>query len=283
MTPEPGVGRVEARRGRLLGVTGGRDPDRAWIDDMAGAYERGLVATVFRPFALELADRVAGWQPRRVLELAAGSGALTRELVARGLDVDATDLSAAMVEVGAERAPGARWRAADAQELPFEDGTFDVVVCQFGAMFFPDRVGAFGEARRVLVEGGRLLVATWGALDRHTFQGATARALERVLPGDPPRYLDLPHSCHDPDRLAAEVAAAGFGDVVAEVVAPTTTAESLVELTRGYCLGTPLRVQLEDRGDLDELVDQVVQEVASDLGPDPVTGTMEAVLVSARG
>src|SRR4051812_28958472 len=102
------------------------DGDRVWSDTMAVAYERYLVPAVFRPFARDLARRVAGRRPRRMLELAAGTGVLTTEL-ARAMpatEITATDLNGSMVELGRDRAPGAAWRVADAMRLPFDDGQF---------------------------------------------------------------------------------------------------------------------------------------------------------------
>src|ERR1051326_5842255 len=114
---------------------------------MASAYERGLVSTVFRPFAVDLAERAAPIAPRRVLEVAAGTGVLTQELLAAlpSAELVATDLNEAMVELGSRRAPRADWRTADAMHLPFDTGEFDLVLCQFGAMFFPDKPAAFEE------------------------------------------------------------------------------------------------------------------------------------------
>lgn len=119
-----------------------------WVGSMPEAYERWLGPTVFRPFAVDLAGRVAARRPGRVLELAAGTGVLTRELLAADphCDLTATDLNSAMVEFGRRRAPAALWRQADATDLPFDAGRFDAVVCQFGVMFFPDKPAAFAEA-----------------------------------------------------------------------------------------------------------------------------------------
>jgi SAM-dependent methyltransferase len=131
---------------------------------MPQAYDRWLAPSVFRPFAVDLARRAANSAPRRLLEIAAGTGVLTRELVTAipAARVTATDLNAAMVEFGSRRVPLAAWRQADALRLPFDDRQFDLVICQFGVMFFPDRPAAFGEMRRVLAPGGRLLFSTWG-------------------------------------------------------------------------------------------------------------------------
>jgi SAM-dependent methyltransferase len=256
---------------------------RQWVEDMAEAYDRWLVPTVFHPFAVDMAARVAACRPRRVLELAAGSGALTCELLAAvDAEVVATDLNEAMVAVGAGRAPTATWRAADALDLPFADGGFDVVVCQFGAMFFPDRVAGFREAGRVLGEGGTLLVSTWGALERHGFEAALTEVTDALFPDDPPHFLrDVPHSCDDPGPILDQLRAAGFDDVTAETVVVTSTG-SAADLARGYARGTPLRRELSDRGDLDEAERAIDAGLAAALGAGAVTAEMEAHVFTAR-
>src|SRR5450755_1219662 len=133
---------------------------------MPEAYDRWLAPAVFQPFAVDLAQRAARLTPRRVLEIAAGTGVLTRELVAAlpAAEVTATDLNAAMVEFGSRRAEGASWQQADALRLPFGNEHFDLVVCQFGVMFFPDKPAAFREMRRALTPGGRLLFSAWSTV-----------------------------------------------------------------------------------------------------------------------
>jgi ubiquinone/menaquinone biosynthesis C-methylase UbiE len=155
---------------------------------MPEAYERWLAPAVFHPFALDLAQRAARLTPRRVLEIAVGTGVLTRELVAAipAAEVTATDLNAAMVEFGSRQVAGAAWQQADAQRLPFDDRRFDLVVCQFGVMFFPDKPAAFREARRVLTPHGRLLFSTWSTVDTHDFAAALVAGVERAFPDDPP-------------------------------------------------------------------------------------------------
>jgi ubiquinone/menaquinone biosynthesis C-methylase UbiE len=150
---------------------------------MSSAYERWLVPTVFRPFAIDLAARVAARCPRRVLELAAGTGVLTRELLASpdAPSVTATDLNQAMVQVGRAYAADATWSAADAASLPFAAGGFDVVACQFGVMFFPDRAAAYREAARVLTGDGRFVFSAWAAIDEHDFAAAMMAGIERAF------------------------------------------------------------------------------------------------------
>src|SRR5215472_15647668 len=160
------------------------DQDRLWSGSMPRAYDRWLAPAVFQPFAVDLARRAAKLAPRRLLEIAAGTGVLTRELVTavQAAQVTATDLNAAMVEFGSRRVPLAAWRQADALRLPFDDHAFDLIACQFGVMFFPDRRAAFREMRRVLASAGRLLFSTWDAVETHGFGAAVTAALGHVFP-----------------------------------------------------------------------------------------------------
>jgi ubiquinone/menaquinone biosynthesis C-methylase UbiE len=252
---------------------------------MPDAYERHLVAPVFRPFAVDLARRLATYRPRRVLELAAGTGVVTAEILAALPDADvvATDLNEAMVDLGEARVPAARWRQADALDLPFEDGEFDAVVCQFGVMFFPDRARAYAEAHRVLQPGGRLILNTWDALDRHDFQAAVVTAIRRIFPDDPPTFLvAVPHGYADAAIAVAELRSAGFRDVTGETIALAGHSSSAADLAVGYCLGTPLRAEVEARGELTEVTSRVAAEVVALLGDGPVTGRMSAHVVVAQ-
>jgi SAM-dependent methyltransferase len=257
--------------------------DRVWVDTMPAAYDRWLVPSVFRPFAIDLARRVAAHTPRHVLELAAGTGVLTRELLAVAGSVTATDLNAAMVDLGARVVPGARWRQADAARLPFAEGEFDLVACQLGVMFFPDKPAAFAETRRVLTPGGRLVMSTWGALDGHVFQAALVAALGRVFPEDPPTFMgSVPHGYADVDVLVADLLAGGLRTAAVESVALEGHAASAADLAAGYCAGTPLRAEIAARADLEATTAAVAREMTTLLGEGPVVGSMTALVVEAN-
>ena len=250
---------------------------RVWVDSMAAAYDRALVPAVFEPFAGRLAAQVAERRPEKVLEIAAGTGVLTRHLarLLPAATIVATDLNEAMVRFGAERVPQAEWRAADAMSLPFDDGDFDVVVCQFGAMFFPDRIAGYAEARRVITADGALIFNVWAEVERHSYERAFVQALRRIFPDDPPTFLEtVPHGYADRARIEADVRAAGFTDVAAETVEVSSDVTSVADLIVGYCEGTPVRGEIAARGDLAELTPRIVAEVESILGPGPLTGTM---------
>jgi SAM-dependent methyltransferase len=258
---------------------------RRWVDSMSEAYDRWMVPTIFRPFALELARRITARGPRRVLELAAGTGVLTRELLAAtggAADVTATDLNQAMVEFGRRHVPGATWQPADALDLPFDDGRFDVVACQFGVMFFPDKPAAHREVRRVLEPDGSYFLTSWGTIDGHEFETAVVAGLERAFPDDPPGFLGaVPHGYADLAVIVADLRAGGLEPVSAETVTLEGEMASAVDLATGYCTGTPLRAEIEARGDLAAAIVFVAEELERQLGTGPVAGGMTAHVVEA--
>ncbi|MET9698123.1 class I SAM-dependent methyltransferase [Streptomyces sp. NPDC006529] len=246
---------------------------------MPQAYERYLVPVLFRPFAEDLAARAAALGPRRILELAAGTGAVTSGLLAALplAEVTATDLNGAMVAFGSTRVPGAVWRQADAQRLPFPDGCFDLVVCQFGVMFFPDRVAAFTEVRRVLAPGGRFLFNTWGPIAAHAFDAAVQAGLERAFPADPPRFLPtVPHGYADPAAVGADLTAAGFTVEEQRELTLEGRAASAADVATGFLTGTPVRAAVEERGGGPAARAVILAEMTERLGPGPVAAPMTA-------
>lgn len=248
------------------------------------AYHEHLVPAVFRPYADDLAARVARFGPRVVLELAAGTGVLTRAMTASlpGVHIIATDLNAAMVDVGSAQEPTATWRQADAMQLPFGDASVNLVACQFGVMFFPDRPVAYAEVARVLTPGGHFLFNCWGPLATHEVETTVMAALAESFPDDPPSFLArVPHGYHDVDRIAADLTTAGFEGVDVETVELDSGGRSATDLAHGYCRGTPLRAEIEARGDLEATANAVATALERRFGSGLVVGRMAALVVSA--
>jgi SAM-dependent methyltransferase len=251
---------------------------------MPDAYDRQLGPVVFGPFARDLADRIARFSPNRVLELAAGTGLVTRELLrtSPGAHIVATDLNPAMIDYGARHVPAATWRQADAQSLPFPDASFELIACQFGIMFFPDKPAAIAEARRVLVPAGRLVFNTWGTLDTHQFEATLMDCLRDAFKSDPPTFLnDIPHGYADPARITADLTAGGLACDSIDTITMTGTADA-ADIALGYCTGTPVRAEIEARGDLDTTTALIKSEMRARLGDGPVTRTMTAHVVVAH-
>jgi SAM-dependent methyltransferase len=261
------------------------DATRDFSGSIPEIYETHLAPLIFEPYAGQLADRLVGRFPRRVLETAAGTGVVTRSLAsALGEDVSivATDLNPAMLEKAASLGTlrPVEFRQADAAELPFPDATFDAVVCQFGAMFFPEKARAFAEARRVLRPGGVFLFSVWDRIEDNEFAFEVTQAVQGMFAADPPRFLPgIPHGYHDPAMVRRDLAAGGFTrSPLVETVAARSRAGSAHVPAIAYCQGTPLRNEIEarDASRLGEATESAAEEIARRFGHGPVDGKIQA-------
>jgi len=266
--------------------------DKIFAGSIPEIYDRFLVPLIFEPYAAGLAARIAGTNPRHVLETAAGTGVLTRAVASRLAETArlvVTDLNQPMLDRAAAQQPPDRrltWQQADALALPFEDRTFDVVACQFGAMFFPDKVQGYREARRVLKPGGRFFFNVWDRIEDNEFADVVTQALAAVFPDDPPRFMArTPHGYHDVERIRAELKAAGFADVSVDTVTERSKAPSPRDPAVAYCQGTPLRNEIEarDASRLDEATQKAAEALERRFGNGPVDGRIQAHVISAGG
>ncbi|GAB4068207.1 class I SAM-dependent methyltransferase [Ancylobacter sonchi] len=263
--------------------------DSVFAGAIPDIYERLLVPILFAPFAADLAARVAALEPYRVLETAAGTGAATRAFAERlpaQAHITATDLNPAMLEVAARgiHDPRIDWRQADAMALPFGDGMFDAVICQFGVMFLPDKLQGFREVRRVLAPGGTLIFNVWDRLAANDFGLAVTEALTALFPEDPPLFMErTPHGYSSLDRLHEDVSGAGLTGFTAAVVSHVGRAHSARDLAVAFCQGTPLRGEIEARapGRLEEVTNAVVPALKARFGPGAIEGRLRAIVVSA--
>lgn len=254
-------------------------------------YDTHLVPMIFGPYAADLAARVVALGPSRVLEIAAGTGVVTRAM-ARALpaqaELVATDLNQPMLDraaaVGTQRP--VQWRQADAMHLPFDDASFDVVVCQFGAMFFPDKARAFSEVRRVLRRDGAFVFNVWDRLEDNEFADVATSALAGVFPADPPRFMArTPHGYFDRETIAADLRAGGFDAVPSvETLAARSRAASAQLVAFAYCQGTPLRNEIEAHGGvgLAEATAVCAAALVQRFGDGPVDGKIQALVVTVR-
>jgi SAM-dependent methyltransferase len=263
--------------------------DAAFAGTIPQLYERCLVPLIFEPYAADLASRVAYYRPSSVLEIAAGTGVVTRQLaktLPHEVSILATDLNQPMLDqaaaVGTSRA--VKWQQADAMQLPFPDGAFDVLVCQFGVMFFPDKAKAFSEARRVLRPCGRFIFNVWDRIDQNEFADIVTDSLKTLFPNDPPQFLArIPHGYHNPVVISQDLAHGGF-DSTPEVA--TLPARSRADSPRtpavGYCQGTPLRSEIEarDASRLAEATDTATNAIAKQFGHGPIDGKIQARIIT---
>jgi ubiquinone/menaquinone biosynthesis C-methylase UbiE len=251
-------------------------------------YDRLMVPLIFQPYALDLAGRLGA--ARDILEVAAGTGAVTRALAARlatDARIVATDLNQPMIDYTARRLEGDRriaWRQADALALPFADQSFDAVLCQFGAMFFPDRVRGYREARRVMRKTGRYLFSVWDRISESVFADAITDSLVQFQPQNPPRFLArTPHGYHDADKIRADLVAAGFAKIAIEPVQKISRAASARDVAVAYCHGTPLRNEIEAIAGLglERATEAAVSELQRRFGDGPIAGPIKALVIEA--
>ena len=264
--------------------------DTAFVGSIPELYERYMVPMIFAPYASDMAARIAAVRPAAVLETAAGTGVLTRALAAQlapDSDLTATDLNQAMLDEARRRLPGrnVRWQQADAMALPFDEASFDVVACQFGAMFFPDRPAAYAEARRLLRDGGRFFFSVWDRLEENHFVHVIQRELDALFPENPPRFMvRVPHGYFDGDVIGAHLRDGGYtAPPRIEALVVTSRAPSAHDAAFAYCQGTPLRVELEQLGPgaLERATDAAEAALRRRYGDGPLEGQIRALIVEA--
>jgi SAM-dependent methyltransferase len=265
------------------------ETDKVFTGSIPKLYETYLVPLIFEPYAADLVNRLRSRAVSRVLEIAAGTGVVTRALASvlpENVSIVATDLNQAMLDqasaVGTKRA--VEWRQADAMRLPFQDGIFDAVVCQFGVMFFPEKSKAFSEARRVLRPGGVFIFNVWDRIAENEFADTVTTALESLFPKDPPRFLArTPHGYYDHRIIERDLASGGFtASPRIDTVAARSRATSSRIPAIAYCQGTPLRNEIESRdaARLGEATDIAAEAIARRFGRDPVDGKIQAHVVT---
>jgi ubiquinone/menaquinone biosynthesis C-methylase UbiE len=264
--------------------------DKLFTGSIPELYDRFMVPMLFEPYAQDLADRIARLSPRAVLETAAGTGVVTRAMAARlgaGVSLVATDLNQPMLDRA--RAAGnlperVVLQQADAQALPFADQSFDAVVCQFGAMFFPDRIGAYREALRVLKPGGTFLFNVWDRIETNTVPRIVSEAVAASFPEAPSTFMErVPHGYHDLDMIRRDLADAGFASAATETLDRTSRAGSPHDAALALCQGTPMRSEIvaRDAGRLAEVTERAAAALAQHYGTGPIEGPIRAHVIAA--
>lgn len=251
-------------------------------------YERYLVPLLFRPYAELLAARASSFSPMRILETAAGTGVVTAALASAlpQASMVATDLNQAMLDVAATRvsAPNVSFREADALHLPFEDQSFDLVVCQFGAMFYPDKIAGNAEARRVLRDDGRYLLAIWNHIEDNPLSELAHQTMERLFPDNPPMFMKRgPFSYGDTGRIESDLRSAGFGHVNIDTIELMSRSPSARDAANGLTYGSPMGVELAEYGDgaLDRVFAEFSEGARRWEGRDGFEAPMSAHIVTA--
>ena len=262
----------------------------AFTGSIPAEYEQRLGPILFADFAAVMAERAARYKPARVLELAAGTGIVTREMRNRldpAVEIVATDLNAGMLELAARKfTPGeaVTFQTADAMTLPFADDAFPLVICQFGVMFFPDLEASLRETRRVLQPGGKYLFSVWDSHALNPFARIAHTVAGGFFPEDPPTFYLVPFSLHSIDPIKSALSDAGFTDIAIHVDSMHKRVPSAADFARGLIYGNPLATQIEERAAVhpDSVVDAVAEALRSEFGPDPITVPLQTIAYDAR-
>jgi ubiquinone/menaquinone biosynthesis C-methylase UbiE len=256
-----------------------------FIGSIPQHYDRFLGPRIFHDFADDLAGRVAELTPGSVLELAAGTGIVTRRLrdaLPADCPLIASDLNPPMLEVAKSKFKSdekLHFEPADAMNLPYEDSSFDAVACQFGVMFFPEKQRSFEEVQRVLKPGGSYIFSVWGPWETNPFARIAHEAVAEFFPDDPPGFYRVPFAYHDTDDIQASVTGAGFSRVTIETLHVTSAIPSAMEFATGLVFGNPLFEEVTSRGgDPDQVCSAVAAAIEDQLGE---SMPLEALIINA--
>lgn len=259
-----------------------------YVGDVAIPYDQDLGPVLFEHYGADTAQRVAERSVRHVLEIAAGTGIVTRHLrdvLAKDARLTAIDISDSMLEVARKKfLPHEKvtFQVADATALPFDNEAFDAVVCQFGVMFF-DKEAAFREVHRTLRHGGRYLFRVWDSEHYNPFAGLSFEVLKRFFPSDTPRFLFDPVACHQIDPIKEKLIRAGFDRIVISIQRKEYDIPDVTAFARALVF-SPLIFEIRERGGVDpEAIAQALTEaLMKEYGSNPTRYPMQAILFEAE-
>lgn len=260
-----------------------RDPNVIFEGSIPTNYDRYLGPALFEPFAKDMAARLKDEQPKNVLEIACGTGILTRRLrdsLAPTVRLVATDLNPGMLAFAQGKfsaSENLEWQDADAEALPFDEGSFDAVVCQFGLMFVPNKELVMRECYRILSSGGVFLFNVWDSIERNPFGQIAHRTIASFFEHDPPSFYELPFGFYDADLIRGLLERAGFKAIEATLVKLPCLSPSAAEFAIGLVRGNPVSTAIQERGvEIDDVIRAVTREIAQRYGAAPVESTMQA-------
>lgn len=260
----------------------------SFTGSMPEYYDSLLGPAWFDKFALDLAARVPASPPGPLLEIACGTGIVTRRLRQRlkpEVGIVATDISKAMLDYARAKPGGTaiEWREADACKLPFEDAGFGAAVCAFGIMFVPDKAAAFREVRRVLREGGTFVFNVWDRIEENPHARSSAEVFEALFPGDPEmQFVKIPYGMHDRALLRGLLSQARFREVRIEARRFEVHSPDARSIALGQIRGSPRVLLIEKRGaSVDEVIGRTASALAMAGGSKPYRSHAQAVVVEA--
>ena len=261
----------------------------AFVGSIPENYDRYLGPVLFDPYAADLVARLEVPENASVLELACGTGIVTlrlRDRLGSRAKLVATDLNEAMMgyasgKFGAEAA--VEWKQVDAIDLPFDDQSFDAVVCQFGLMFFPDKERALRETYRVLRPGGVFLFSVWDKIETNYLPQIAHTIIAKFFDDSPPDFYEVPFSFHDPKTIKSLVSTTGFKQLQVSVLPLEAISPSARDVAKGLIHGNPVITAIKERDEsrVPEIEAAVAAAVAARCGDAPVRGRMQALVCTA--
>lgn len=265
------------------------DVNSNFVGSVPEYYDKGLVPVIFIDYAQELAQKVIEKKPNSVLELAAGTGVVTRLLrdgVSPECAIIASDLNEPMLGVARQKFKpneAISFQTINAMEIPLENNSLDVVVCQFGVMFFPDKVKSYREALRVLKPGGHYIFNAWDSHAFNPFAAVGQSVVEETFPDDPPGFYKVPFHYHDAEEMKRDMSDAGFSSVIVERKQITKTIALPDAFAKGFIYGNPIGEEISMRGgDPDVMVEKVRHAMEAEFGKDPATMPLSAFFVTGQ-
>ena len=265
------------------------DSHTAFIGSIPEYYDKYLGPLIFEEYALDLARRVSVPAGGTVLETAAGTGIATRHLrdiLPQDVKIVVTDLNESMLEYSKLKFNAhhnLEFQPADAVDLSFPSALFDAVVCQFSLMFFPDKQAALKEVARVLKPGGVFVFNIWDSYEHNHFIQTVNETLFRLFPEDPPPFFDVPYGYYQIDEVKGLLGQTGFSDIEIAVLPRDSLAETARQVALGYILGTPVCIQIAERGgiEVEKIVDIVEGDICQTYGRSSISAKMQAIVFKA--
>ncbi|OBY28166.1 class I SAM-dependent methyltransferase [Leisingera sp. JC1] len=262
----------------------------SFTGDIPGYYDSGLGPVIFFNYADDLAARCGAFAAKDVLELAAGTGIVSQRLRRRlppGCNLTVTDLNEPMLALAKAKlsdTTNVSFQPADAMALPFADGSFDLIACQFGVMFFPDKPAAFREAARVLSPGGHYVFNVWAPMTQNPFAGIADTIAAQFFPNDPPGFYKVPFHYGEPGAVKADLDGNDWSDVSHETAKLNKTIEDPEKFAEALVYGNPMIDEIRSRGgvDPDEVASAILDEMRDRFGPPPLRMPLEAVIFTCR-
>jgi membrane protease YdiL (CAAX protease family)/SAM-dependent methyltransferase len=252
-------------------------------------YDTFLGPHIFTDYAADISQRARRLDNCDVLELAAGTGIVSRALrdaLPATSSLMVTDLNPPMLDVARAKFKSGEkveFKAADAMALPFADASYDLIVSQFGVMFFPDKVGAFQQASCVLRPGGTLLFNVWGEMASNSFAQVAHETAGEIFPDNPPGFYPVPFSYCDVGVVTADLEAAGFQEITHETVSLDKQVADWSLLARGLVLGNPLVDEIKQRGGQtsEQVIDRFTEAFRTHFGTEPSSMPLKAIIFRA--